>query len=56
MVIDITDAHRERLYREWTYKEIATASDPAREEADAPVVITYNEPPAMGHPERGPGE
>ncbi|MFJ9118988.1 DUF6461 domain-containing protein [Streptomyces sp. NPDC102394] len=56
VVIDITDAHGERLHREWTYEEIATASDRAREEADAPVVVTYNEPPAMGHPERGPGE
>ncbi|MFF7278112.1 DUF6461 domain-containing protein [Streptomyces griseorubiginosus] len=40
VVIDITDAHGERLHREWTYEEIATASDRARAEADAPVVIT----------------
>jgi hypothetical protein len=29
VVIDITDAHGERLHREWTYEEIATASDRA---------------------------
>lgn len=44
VVIDITDAHGERLYREWTYEEIAAASDRARTEADAPVVINYNQP------------
>jgi hypothetical protein len=51
VVIDITDAHGERLYREWTYEEIATASDRARAEANAPVVITYNEPPVMDRSE-----
>ncbi|MFE7569084.1 DUF6461 domain-containing protein [Streptomyces sp. NPDC057539] len=56
VVIDITDAHGERLHREWTYEEIATASDRARAEANAPVVITYNEPPAMGRSEHGTGE
>ncbi|MFF7580149.1 DUF6461 domain-containing protein [Streptomyces sp. NPDC008061] len=56
VVIDITDAHGERLYREWTYEEIATASDRARAEANAPVVITYNEPPAMGRSEHETGE
>ncbi|MEU1479949.1 DUF6461 domain-containing protein [Streptomyces sp. NPDC005760] len=30
VVVDITDAHGERLYREWSYEEIATASDRAR--------------------------
>ncbi|WP_404195762.1 DUF6461 domain-containing protein [Streptomyces tauricus] len=44
LVIDITDAHGERLDKEWTYEEIATASDRARAEANAPIVITYNEP------------
>ncbi|WP_392668497.1 hypothetical protein [Streptomyces sp. LN785] len=56
MVIDITDAHGERLHREWTYEEIATASDRVRAEANAPVVITYNEPPAMDRSEHGTGE
>lgn len=39
--IDITDAHGERLYREWTFEEVAAACDRARAraEADAPVVI-----------------
>ena len=40
VVIDITDAHGERLHRAWTYEEIATASERARAEADAPVVNT----------------
>lgn len=56
VVIDITDAHGERLHREWTYEEIATASDRVRAEANAPVVITYNEPPAMDRSEHGTGE
>ncbi|MEU3726909.1 DUF6461 domain-containing protein [Streptomyces sp. NPDC031705] len=56
LVIDITDAHGERLYREWTYEEIATASDRARAEADAPVVITYGEPPTGGRSEHQRGE
>ncbi|MEV5987149.1 DUF6461 domain-containing protein [Streptomyces sp. NPDC052051] len=56
LVIDITDAHGERLYKEWTYEEIAAASDRARAEANAPVVITYNEPPAMDHSEHETGE
>ncbi|MFJ8794583.1 DUF6461 domain-containing protein [Streptomyces sp. NPDC102462] len=56
VVIDITDAHGERLHREWTYEEIATASDRARAEANAPVVITYNEPSAMDRSEYEGGE
>ncbi|MGW4872460.1 DUF6461 domain-containing protein [Streptomyces chartreusis] len=36
VVIDMTDAHGEGLHREWTYEEIATASDRARAEAEAP--------------------
>ncbi|MEV7977238.1 DUF6461 domain-containing protein [Streptomyces sp. NPDC086519] len=56
VVIDITDAHGERLYREWTYEEIVTASDRARAQADAPVVITYNEPPTAGRSEHQTGE
>ncbi|MEU6214540.1 hypothetical protein ABZ891_32190 [Streptomyces sp. NPDC047023] len=39
MGIDVTDAHGERLYREWTREEVAAACDRARAEADAPVVI-----------------
>ncbi len=45
LVIDITDAHGERLYKEWTYEEIAAASARARAEANTPITITYNEPP-----------
>ncbi|MFF9408157.1 DUF6461 domain-containing protein [Streptomyces anandii] len=56
LVIDITDAHGERLHKEWTYEEIAAASDRARAEANAPVVITCNEPPAQDRSERGAGE
>jgi hypothetical protein len=56
VVIDITDANGERLYREWTYEEIATASDRARAEANAPVVITRNEPSAMDRSEHEAGE
>ncbi|MFF7240861.1 DUF6461 domain-containing protein [Streptomyces collinus] len=56
LVIDITDAHGERLHREWTYEEIAAASDRARAEANAPVVITYNDPLTMGRSEHGTGE
>ncbi|WP_327692736.1 DUF6461 domain-containing protein [Streptomyces sp. NBC_00459] len=56
VVIDITDAHGERLYREWTREEIATASDRARAEADAPVVITRNEPPGRDRSEHETGE
>ncbi|MER5714955.1 DUF6461 domain-containing protein [Streptomyces sp. NPDC002132] len=55
VVIDITDASGERLHREWTYEEIATASDRVRAEANAPVVITYNEPPAMDRSEHETG-
>ncbi|MEU3337957.1 DUF6461 domain-containing protein [Streptomyces sp. NPDC006668] len=55
VVIDITDAHGERLHREWTYDEIATASDRARAEANAPVVITYDAPPTMDHSEHDAG-
>lgn len=56
VVIDITDAHGERFYRIWTCEAISTASDRRRAEANAPVVITYNEPPAMDRPEREAGE
>lgn len=56
VVIDITDAHGQRLYREWTYEEIATASDRARAEVSAPVVITYNEPPATDRSEHETAE
>lgn len=56
LVIDITDAHGERLYREWTYEEIAAASDRARAEANAPVVVAYNEPLATDRPEHETGE
>jgi hypothetical protein len=56
LVIDITDAHGERLYKEWTYEEIAAPSDRARAEANAPVVITYNEPLAKGRSEHETGE
>ncbi|MGW1463634.1 DUF6461 domain-containing protein [Streptomyces sp. NPDC002308] len=64
VVIDITDAHGERLYKEWTYEEVAAASDRARAEANAPVVvtydepfgITYSEPSVVDRPERGTGE
>ncbi|MET9459934.1 DUF6461 domain-containing protein [Streptomyces canus] len=56
MVIDITDAHGERLHKEWTYEEIAAASDRARAETNAPVVITYNEPLAQDRPEHETGE
>ncbi|MET9563866.1 DUF6461 domain-containing protein [Streptomyces tauricus] len=52
LAIDITDAHGERLYKEWTYEEIATASDRARAEANAPIVITYNQPPEADRSER----
>ncbi|MEV5612830.1 DUF6461 domain-containing protein [Streptomyces sp. NPDC052225] len=51
LVIDITDAHGERLYEEWTYEETATAFDRARAEANAPVVTVYNEPRAQGRSE-----
>ncbi|MDN3264369.1 DUF6461 domain-containing protein [Streptomyces sp. CSDS2] len=40
LVIDITDAHGERLYKEWTHEEIAAASDRARAETNAPVITT----------------
>ncbi|MEU9924025.1 DUF6461 domain-containing protein [Streptomyces griseoluteus] len=56
LVIDIADAHGERLYKEWTYEEIAAASDRARAEANAPAVITYNEPLAKGRSEHETGE
>ncbi|MER8185247.1 DUF6461 domain-containing protein [Kitasatospora sp. NPDC094015] len=56
MVVDITDAHGERLYQEWTYEEVAAASDRARAAANAPVVITCNEPPATDRSEHGTGE
>ncbi|MFJ2263757.1 DUF6461 domain-containing protein [Streptomyces sp. NPDC087844] len=56
LVIDITDAHGERLHGEWTYEEIATASDRARREANAPVVITYNEPSRTTRSEPETGE
>jgi len=56
VVIDITDAHGDRLYREWTYEEIATATDRARSQAEAPVVITYDEPSARQRAKRDTGE
>ncbi|MFF5026066.1 DUF6461 domain-containing protein [Streptomyces collinus] len=56
LVIDITDAHGERLYKEWTYEEIAAASDRARAEANAPVVITYNESRTKDRSEHETGE
>ncbi|WP_020123927.1 DUF6461 domain-containing protein [Streptomyces canus] len=56
VVIDITDAHGERLYREWTYEEIAAPSERARAEANAPVVITSNELPAVDRSEHRAGE
>ncbi|MEW2067924.1 DUF6461 domain-containing protein [Streptomyces sp. NPDC007346] len=55
LVIDITDAHRERLYKEWTYEEIVAESARARAEANAPVVITYNEPLTTVRSEPDPG-
>ncbi|WP_405452377.1 DUF6461 domain-containing protein [Streptomyces achromogenes] len=48
LVIDITDAHGERLHKEWTYEEIAAAFDRTRAEANAPVVTTCNKPLAKG--------
>ncbi|MFB6679722.1 DUF6461 domain-containing protein [Streptomyces sp. NPDC056390] len=56
LVIDITDAHGERLYKEWTYEEIAAASHRTRAQANAPVVITYNEPLTMDRSEHETGE
>jgi hypothetical protein len=55
LVIDITDAHGKRLYKEWTYEEIAAASDRARAEANAPVVITSDEPLAQERSEHETG-
>ena len=55
VVIDITDAHGKRLHREWTYEEIAAASDRARAEANAPVVITGSERPAVDRSEHETG-
>ncbi|MET7436275.1 DUF6461 domain-containing protein [Streptomyces sp. NPDC004082] len=56
VVVDITDAHGERLHREWTYEEIETPSDLARARSEAPVVITFDEPPTVGPQEREVGE
>ncbi|MFJ9832833.1 DUF6461 domain-containing protein [Streptomyces sp. NPDC101169] len=56
LIIDITDANGERLYKEWTYEEVAAASDRARAEANAPVVITYNEPLTQDRSEHQTGE
>jgi hypothetical protein len=56
LVIDITDAHGERTYKEWTYEEVAAASERARAEANAPVVITYNEPLSTDRSEHETGE
>ncbi|WP_157851494.1 hypothetical protein [Streptomyces monomycini] len=39
LAIDIAGAHGERLRTEWAYEEIATATDRARAEANAPVVV-----------------
>ncbi|MEU3843659.1 DUF6461 domain-containing protein [Streptomyces sp. NPDC028635] len=51
LVIDITDANGERLYKQWTYEEIAAASDRARAEANKPVVIPCDEPVAKDRSE-----
>ncbi|MGC5562206.1 hypothetical protein ACPYPG_05110 [Streptomyces sp. FR-108] len=40
---------------EWTYEEIARASERARAEANAPVRITYDEPPLKDCSEHGTG-
>ncbi|WP_253195498.1 DUF6461 domain-containing protein [Streptomyces sp. JHA26] len=42
LVIDITDAHGERLYKEWTYEEIAAASDRGRVSVPARVPVRGN--------------
>nr|WP_305729065.1 hypothetical protein [Streptomyces sp. Ag109_O5-10] len=34
LVIDITGAHGERLYKKWAYEEITAASDRARADRD----------------------
>ncbi|MFC4890932.1 hypothetical protein [Streptomyces beijiangensis] len=56
MVIDITDAHGKRLYREWTYEKIATASERARAETNATIVTVHNETPTTGRSEHETGE
>ncbi|MEU0040214.1 DUF6461 domain-containing protein [Streptomyces sp. NPDC006333] len=56
VVVDITDAHGEHLHKEWSYEEIVTASDRVRAEANAPVVITYNDSPARDRSEHETGE
>ncbi|MFE5482298.1 DUF6461 domain-containing protein [Streptomyces sp. NPDC056527] len=46
VVIDITDAHGERFYKEVTREEVEAASARAREEAEAPIVILGPSSPA----------
>ncbi|MFD7004403.1 DUF6461 domain-containing protein [Streptomyces mirabilis] len=45
-VIDITDAHGERFYKEVTREEVEAASARARAEAEAPIVILGPSSPA----------
>ncbi|WP_406364570.1 DUF6461 domain-containing protein [Streptomyces sp. NBC_00645] len=46
IVIDITDAHGERLYREITREQVETAMERARAEAAAPIVVYGPSSPA----------
>ena len=46
IVIDITDAHGERLYREITREQVETAMERARAEAAAPIVVPGPSSPA----------
>ncbi|NEA42003.1 DUF6461 domain-containing protein [Streptomyces sp. SID11385] len=39
LIIDITDAHGERLYKKWTYEEVAAASERARRQANGPAQL-----------------
>ncbi|WP_405899096.1 DUF6461 domain-containing protein [Streptomyces sp. NBC_00727] len=52
LVIDITDAHGERFYREWRHEEIATMPTRTLAEANPPIVITYDEPQPPGSADR----
>ncbi|MFJ3088089.1 DUF6461 domain-containing protein [Streptomyces sp. NPDC086838] len=52
LVVDITDAHGRRLYREWTYEEIASMPARTLAEANPPVTIAYDEPLPPGSAER----
>ncbi|WP_338671562.1 DUF6461 domain-containing protein [Streptomyces sp. SCSIO 30461] len=47
VVIDITDAHGERIYREVTREEVEAGSARAREEAEAPIVILGPSSPTL---------